>query len=142
MFVGPHDDDVVLGAGIFIQLAHRENVPVYVMIVTDGSMGYCSQEQRNNISEIRREETYRCYTSLGVPRDNIIWLAFPDCRLNYYRGRRLSNSNDRTKIEGFLGLQNSFTYWLRKIAPSQCFLPTSNDLHPDHTSSVLEASFR
>ncbi|GAH40272.1 unnamed protein product, partial [marine sediment metagenome] len=27
---------------------------------------------------------------------------------------------------------NSFTYWLRKIAPTQCFLPTSSDLHPDH----------
>jgi LmbE family N-acetylglucosaminyl deacetylase len=37
-----------------------------------------------------------------------------------------------TEIENYIGLQNSFTYWIRKIAPSQCFLPTSNDLHPDH----------
>ena len=35
-------------------------------------------------------------------------------------------------IEGFVGMQNSFTYHLRKIKPTQCFLPTSNDLHPDH----------
>ena len=132
LFVSPHDDDAVLGAGLFMQLAQRENVPVYILIVTDGSMGYCSREQKDKISEIRREETYACYMSLGVPRENIIWLAFPDCRLNYYRGRRLSDSNDWTKLEGHIGLQNSFTHWIRKIAPSQCFLPTSNDLHPDH----------
>ncbi len=95
-------------------------------------MGYCTKEQRLDISEIRKDETYQCYKSLGVPEENIIWLGFPDCRLNYYRGRRISDSNDLTKIEGFIGLQNSFTYWLRKIAPTQCFLPTSNDLHPDH----------
>ena len=37
LFISPHDDDVVLGAGLFIQLAQRENVPVYILIVTDGS---------------------------------------------------------------------------------------------------------
>lgn len=132
LLISPHDDDVVLGAGLFIQLAQRENVPIYIMIVTDGSMGYCTKEQKDHISEIRRQETYECYASLGVPKENIIWLGFPDCRLNYYRGRRFSDSNDLTKLEGFIGLQNSFTHWLREIVPSQCFLPTSSDLHPDH----------
>ncbi len=92
LFVSPHDDDVVLGAGLFIQLAQRENVPVYILIVTDGSMGYCSEEQRDRISEIRQKETYQCYKSLGVPEENIIWMGFPDCRLSYYRGRRISDS--------------------------------------------------
>ena len=132
LFISPHDDDVALGAGLFIQLAQRENIPVYILIVTDGSMGYCTKEQKDKISEIRQKETYDCYKSLGVPDENIIWLAFPDCRLNYYRGRRFSDSNDWTKFEGFIGLQNSFTHWIRKIAPTQCFLPTSSDLHPDH----------
>ncbi len=132
LFISPHDDDVVMGAGLFIQLALRENVPVYILIVTDGSMGYCSEEEMPVISEIRREETYKCYRSLGVPEENIIWLAYPDCRLNYYRGRREAESDDQVSIEKHIGLQNSFTYWLRKISPTQCFLPTSNDLHPDH----------
>ena len=132
LFISPHDDDVALGAGLFIQLAQRENIPVYILIVTDGSMCYCTKEQKDKISEIRQKETYDCYKLLGVPEENIIWLAFPDCRLNYYRGRRFSDSNDWTKHEGFIGLQNSFTHWIRKIAPTQCFLPTSSDLHPDH----------
>ncbi len=28
--------------------------------------------------------------------------------------------------------QNAFTYCLRKIRPTQCFLPTSKELHPTH----------
>ena len=39
---------------------------------------------------------------------------------------------NRASLPEIPDLQNSFTYYLRKIAPTQCFLPTSNDLHPDH----------
>lgn len=132
LFISPHDDDVVLGAGLFIQLAIKEKVPVYLLIVTDGTMGYCSKQQKDTIGEIRRKETEECYKTLGIPQENIIWLGFPDCRLNYYRGRRPAKSDDAAVLEGFSGLQNSFTHWIRRIAPSQCFLPTSSDLHPDH----------
>jgi len=132
LFISPHDDDVVIGAGLLIQLARKESVPVYILVVTDGSMGYCSPEEKDSIAEIRREETFDCYESLGIPRENIIWLGFPDCRLNYCRGRRPAQTSEATAIEGFIGMQNSFTHYIRKIRPTQCFLPTSNDLHPDH----------
>jgi LmbE family N-acetylglucosaminyl deacetylase len=132
LFISPHDDDVVIGSGLLIQLARKENVPVHILIVTDGSMGYCSADEKDHIAEIRRKETFECYKSLGVPAENIIWLGYPDCRLNYFRGRRPAQKGDITAIEGFVGMQNSFTHHLRKIKPTQCFLPTSNDLHPDH----------
>ncbi|MFA6175702.1 MAG: PIG-L family deacetylase [Phycisphaerae bacterium] len=132
LFISPHDDDVVLGGGLFMQLAKLENVPVHILIVTDGTMGYCSKEEKDTISDIRRKETFACYQSLGIPKENIVWLGFPDCRLNSYRGRRPAEPSDKAQIEGFTGLQNSFTYYLRKIRPTQCFLPTSSDLHPDH----------
>ncbi len=132
MIVSPHDDDAVLGAGLLIQLAQRENVPVYIIIVTDGSMGYCSFNQKESIAKIRQQETFEAYESLGVPRENIIWLGYPDCQINNYRGRSKSNAGEKLEIKGFKGLQNSFTYYLRKISPTQCFLPTCNDLHPDH----------
>ena len=132
LFISPHDDDAVIGAGLLIQLAKRENVPVHILIVTDGSMGYCSPEEKNNISEIRRSETLQCYQMLDVPKENIGWLGLPDCRLTEYRGRRPASKADKAAIEGFTGLQNAFTYHLRKIRPTQSFLPTSSDLHPDH----------
>jgi LmbE family N-acetylglucosaminyl deacetylase len=131
-FISPHDDDVVLGGGLMMQLAKRENVPVHIMIVTDGSMGYCSMEEKDTIVEIRKAETFACYESLGIPRQNIHWLGFPDCQLTAFRGRRPAKKGEPAEIEGFNGLQNAFTYFLRKIRPTQVFLPTSNDLHPDH----------
>jgi LmbE family N-acetylglucosaminyl deacetylase len=132
LMISPHDDDAALGAGLLIQLSKRENVPVHILIVTDGSMGYCSTAEKDAIAQIRRKESFECYQSLGVPKENIIWLGFPDCRLSIYRGRSCASPNDPVAISGFAGLQNTFTYYLRNIKPTQCFLPTHNDLHPDH----------
>lgn len=132
LFISPHDDDSIMGAGLLIQLALSENVPVHIILATDGSMGYCSLDEKDSIAEIRRKETFDCYQSLGIPAENLIWLGYPDCRLSEYRGRRPAKPNDPTAIEGFTGLQNSLTYHIRKIRPTQCFVPTSNDLHPDH----------
>jgi LmbE family N-acetylglucosaminyl deacetylase len=132
-FFSPHDDDVVLGGGLMMQLAKRENVPVHIVIITDGSMGYCSAEEKDTIVEIRRAETFACYESLGIPRQNIHWLGFPDCRLTAYRGRRpAAQKGEQAEMFGYNGLQNAFTHILRKIRPTQVFMPTSNDLHPDH----------
>ena len=132
LMVSPHDDDVVLGAGLLIQLARRENVPVYVLIVTDGSMGYCSLEEKDTIAQTRKREALECYQGLGIPQDRIILLDFPDCRLHSFRGRSPARSDEPLAVGGFVGLQNSFTHQLRSIKPTQCFLPTANDLHPDH----------
>lgn len=132
LFVGPHDDDAVLGCGLLIQLARREDVPVDILIVTDGSMGYCSLDEKTTIARIRRDESLECYRILGVPAENITWLGYPDCRLNSFRGRIPADSSAPPAIAGFAGLQNSLTHCLRRIRPTQCFLPTCNDLHPDH----------
>ena len=132
LFVSPHDDDVALGAGLLIQLAQREKIPVHIIIVTDGSMGYCDIKEKDTIAEIRREETFDCYQRLGVPKENITWLGFPDCRLAYYRGRKPVETKSDMDIEDCVGLQNTFTHHLRRVNPTQCFLPTCNDLHPDH----------
>ncbi len=132
LFVSPHDDDVILGGGLTMQLALSEGVDVYILIVTDGSMGYCSPEEKDTIAATRKQETYACYESIGVPRENIIWLGYPDCRINLFRGRRKADTADPSVIEGYTGMQNSFTWALRNIQPSKCLLPTVADLHPDH----------
>lgn len=132
LFVSPHDDDAVLGVGLLIQLARREKTPVHILIVTDGSMGYCSPQEKDTISHIRHDEALECYRTLGVPSKNIVWLDYPDCRLNHFRGRAPADSDAPPAVAGFVGLQNSFTHCLRRIRPTQCFVPTCNDLHPDH----------
>lgn len=132
LFICPHDDDIVGGAGLLVQLAVKENVNVHILIATDGGMGYCSLEEKDSIAQIRRDETFECYQALGVPEENIIWIGFPDCRLHSYRGRRAAKPQDVAVIEGHTGIENAFTYHLRRVNPTRCFVPTSTDLHPDH----------
>lgn len=132
LFISPHDDDVVIGGGIAIQLAISLGIEVHLLIVTDGSMGYCSEEQVDTISELRKKETLACYGELGICEENIHWLDFPDSWLTQYRGRQKASADQECVINNHSGLQNSFTHYARKIKPTHCFLPTCADLHPDH----------
>jgi LmbE family N-acetylglucosaminyl deacetylase len=131
LFVSPHDDDVPLGGGLWMQAAAQAGVDVNVLVVTDGSMGYCTLEQRDSISEIRRKETYESYQILGVPKEKVQYIGYPDGGLYTWCGRRKAKPGEPA-IEGYVGLSNAFTYHLRKIKPQRVFVPTIADLHPDH----------
>ncbi|MCE5302985.1 MAG: PIG-L family deacetylase [Planctomycetaceae bacterium] len=132
MFVSPHDDDVVIGAGLTFQVGLAVGASVNAVVVTDGRMGYCRFEQRRSIVKIRREETEKAYEILGLPVENLRFLECPDCNLNAYRGRHFTTIGAPTEIEGAGGMQNALTHALRQVRPNRVFLPTHADLHPDH----------
>lgn len=132
LFVSPHDDDVVIGAGLTFQIGLAEGADVHAVVVTDGRMGYCRFEQRRNIVKIRRAETEKSYAVLGLPAERLLFIECPDCNLNAYRGRHFTTIGAPTEIEGAGGMQNAITYALRQVRPNRVFLPTSADLHPDH----------
>src|SRR5215210_2558296 len=133
LFVSPHDDDLCLSCGLLMQQAVAEGVNVQILVVTDGRMGYCTLDQRDTIAEIRREETYESFALLGIPKTNICYVGYPDGGLNPLCGRRKAQPNDEVKpIEGYVGLQNAFTYHLRRTRATRVFLPTCADLHPVH----------
>lgn len=137
LFIVPHDDDACIGAGLLLQLAVQAGVSVSVVITTDGSMGYCSIEQRDSIVAIRQKETLAGLRLLGV--DAVEWLGFPDCDLARFQGRRAAAPGTAAQIAGYSGLENSYTCALRRIRPGRLFLPTANDLHPDHKIVYQEA---
>ena len=66
LFLSPHDDDLAIGAGLWMQAAVKEGIDVQVLVVTDGRMGYCTLEQRDQIADIRRKETYASFKLLGI----------------------------------------------------------------------------
>jgi len=131
LMVNPHDDDLPVGAGLWIQAAVRAGVRVEALVVTDGRMGYCTAKQRKNITAIRREETYRAYEILGVPRKRVTYIGYPDGNLSQFEGRRKAKRGEDA-IAGYIGLQNAFTYYLRALRPARVFVPSPADLHPDH----------
>src|SRR5512136_1259685 len=108
MFVSPHDDDIVTGAGLTFQAGMAEGAQVHAVITTDGRMGYCRFPQRRTISKIRMAEAQKSFEILGLPADRLHFLGFPDCNLNNYRGRHFATIGDPTEIEGASGMQNAF----------------------------------
>jgi LmbE family N-acetylglucosaminyl deacetylase len=133
LFVSPHDDDLVIGAGLWMQAAVAAGVDVQVLVVTDGRMGYCTLEQRDRIADIRKAETYESFGILGVGRNQIAYIGYPDGALYDLQGRRKHRSDDEvTPTQGYVGLCNEFTYHLRRTRPARVFVPTIADLHPDH----------
>jgi LmbE family N-acetylglucosaminyl deacetylase len=131
LFVSPHDDDLVIGAGLWLQAAVNAGVDVQILVVTDGRMGYCTLEQRDHIADIRRKETYESFGLLGIGKDKVAYVGYPDGGLYGLQGRRHAQPGE-LDIEGYIGLQNAFTYHLRRTRPTRVFCPTIADLHPDH----------
>jgi LmbE family N-acetylglucosaminyl deacetylase len=133
LFISPHDDDLVIGCGLLMQAAVAAGVDVQVLVVTDGRMGYCTLEQRDSISQIRRTETYESFAMLGIGQERIAWVGYPDGGLYTLQGRRKHRPDDDVEaIEGYVGLSNAFVYHLRRTRPVRMFVPTIADLHPDH----------
>jgi len=136
LFIAPHDDDIVMGAGLLVQKALAERVDLTMAITTDGRMGYCEASQRDAIAHIRKSETIESFRMIGV--EQVRWLGFPDCDLARYLGRRQAAAGDPGVVAGYTGLQNAYVNLLRRVRPTRLFLATGNDLHPDHKSVYQE----
>ncbi|WP_020610773.1 PIG-L deacetylase family protein [Sediminispirochaeta bajacaliforniensis] len=124
LFVVPHDDDAVIGAGLAVAAGVQARCNVTVAITTDGRLGYCDDHERKNIAEIREAETREALNALGNP--DCRFLSFPDGDLFTRRGRSLSSDAPNG------GLQGAYTALLREVRPDRLFLCSNSDLHPDH----------
>ena len=87
LFVSPHDDDACIGAGLWIQAAIHAGIEVYLVVVTDGRMGYCHTNQQESIIETRRMETYDSCAILGLNQQYIKYIDYPDGGLFTLQGR-------------------------------------------------------
>lgn len=143
LFVAAHDDDIVCGAGLTFLAAVANGISVHAAVVSNGRMGYCSAGQRHSIVKIRKREASDSFRLLGLPEGRLDQFDYDDGNLAQEAGRRFSMSpNDSNAIGGGVGLQNTMTWLLRKVAPTRIFMPNRLDLHPDHrvTNSELVIS--
>lgn len=136
LFIVPHDDDAMIGGGLLLQCLQEKNIPISVVITTDGSLGYCDARQKETIAEIRRRESLDSFQLINIKE--VEWLNFPDCNLSHHGGRRVAKLGDPYIVEGYTGLQNAFTYCLRKIRPSRVFVATGADINIDHQAVYHE----
>ncbi len=130
LFISPHDDDIVVGAGILVVCAVEHGVHCSMRIATDGSMGYCDLSEKDSITRIRKDEAQESFSVLGVT--DVEWLGFADNDLYRFAGRRPAQAGDPGVISGYTGLQNAMTSMIRTTRPTRIFVPGLTDFHPDH----------
>jgi LmbE family N-acetylglucosaminyl deacetylase len=105
--------------------AHR-GIPVAVAVATDGCAGWFSAAPRpdpDDIVEIRRREWHGALDALGVSRADRFELEFPDGELSEHEDE----------------LTNRLGELFRRVRPSQVFVTSSGDPHPDHRTLTQAA---
>ncbi len=132
LFIGPHDDDIVIAGGLLLQAALAAGVDVHCAVVTDGRQGYTRVEDAESIAAIRRSEAEESFALVGTVNP-VVWMGYPDGDLARHGGRRRAVGEDEPDVRrGRTGLQNSLVAELRRIDPSRVFALSGVDHHPDH----------
>jgi N-acetylglucosamine malate deacetylase 1 len=134
LIFAPHQDDETLGCGGLIALKCRQDVPVGVVFLTDGSQSHGSQAQgqegmlahQRHVSK-RRQEAETALAILGVPSARTHFLDFQDGGLS-----QLSREQCREGVERLVQL-------LRDFVPEEIYLPHHQDRHPDHEATYTLA---
>jgi LmbE family N-acetylglucosaminyl deacetylase len=124
MVFSPHQDDETFGCGGMIAQKREQGVPVAVVFLTDGQGGGNSDAESNNkIVQIRKQESIKALTILGVELSNIYFLDKQDGSL-----LNLKNEEKQYTISQIAGL-------LKKYKPEEVYVPHKKDCHRDHEAS-------
>jgi len=111
LVISPHPDDETLAIGGFVASRCLQGVEVIVLAVTDGENAYGTDD---SLGEIRRAEQERAGARLGISREKIVRLGFPDSGVEtreeeLFRRTKALISRDTLLVA-----------------------PWSQDFHPDH----------
>src|ERR1700682_337022 len=136
MLIAPHPDDESLACGVMLQQAVRATAAVRVVYVTDGDNNPWPQrflERRWHLGEIarkrwgrlRRVEARAALRVLGVSPSNARFLGWPDQALTELLMRDCQSR------------QEHFATIIAKWAPTDLFIPSATDTHPDHNAVAV-----
>ncbi|HSV31384.1 MAG TPA: PIG-L family deacetylase [Atribacteraceae bacterium] len=162
MIIAPHCDDEILAAGGIIQRSAAAGQTVKVVFVTSGDgfgLEYEGLSETNrlprgvNLGYLRQREAIKALEILGLAKENIIFLGYPDKGLEkmwwlfhshdqpYYsrniKGYRSPYFTSYTPGAVFCGnkLLDDIMRLFTSFQPNTLYLPDSYDLHPDHRAT-------
>lgn len=110
MIVSPHQDDEVIGAGIYINEAVKAGATVEIVFATDGN--------KHGLKDVRHQEAINADAVLGVPASNLIFFNFPDSDLPAHQADFEAKLN--TEINNF--------------KPTTVITTMVQDIHSDHSA--------
>lgn len=130
--IAPHADDESLGCGGMIALLRKYNLPVYIVLLSDGTLSHPNSEKypAEKLRDLRESELISAAEILGVAADKIVF-----CR---YRDRGVPDKEN----ENFSEAVQSLTKLFGIIQPQSVFVPWRRDPHPDHRAAfqLVEAA--
>jgi LmbE family N-acetylglucosaminyl deacetylase len=120
LVIAPHMDDEVLACGGTLASLSRKDL-VFPVYATNGTrspvqLRIRGDQQNLDLEDIRMEEARRAMSVLGIPDQNLHFLAFPDGELKQYMA----------------GLRQSIGELIISLQPDQILVPFRYDRHPDH----------
>ncbi len=136
LIVAPHMDDEVLGCGGVMHL-HTDKSKIHCIYATNGARSPApllpwTGSIDPGITERRRHEALEVMGDVGIPRENAIFLDFPDGKL----------------MQNAVLFKARIAEELSRIEPAIILVPFRYDLHPDHVAvhrgvrdAVLEATY-
>ncbi len=128
MVFAPHPDDETLGCGGTILRKRAAGADVRLVFMTDGAQSHPELMAPDQMRALRAEEAVGAARALGVVREHVHLLGFPDGRLAEHReegGRRVADL-------------------LRRVRPDEVYVPYHQDGPPDHlaTTDIVQAALR
>ena len=152
--VAPHPDDEVLGAGGLIQQACAIGAEVHVIYLTSGDHNqiafklyklrlHLSPSQYIAFGEIRNREAAAAMALLGLTRDQLTFLGYPDYgTMQIWRdhwGDTPAFRSDATHTGQSYRPENvvaNFVELFRRIRPTKVFVTHPADTNPDHRAAA------
>ncbi|MGC8777478.1 MAG: PIG-L deacetylase family protein [Candidatus Caldatribacteriaceae bacterium] len=96
LLIAPHCDDEVLGAGGLLSDAQSQGVKVYVAVITNGDafrVFFSRTKKAVELGYRRQKESLAALQTLGIPRENVFFLGYPDQGLALLWTEHWSSSN-------------------------------------------------
>ncbi len=123
--LAPHPDDETLGCGGAIALLRQRSIPVHVIILSDGTKSHPDSQTHPApvLKALRETETYTALAQLGVTKEFVTFLNWPDTAVPHPAHPDFSTAVSQC------------AYYLRKYSPSLLFVPWQNDRHCDHRAT-------
>jgi LmbE family N-acetylglucosaminyl deacetylase len=167
LVIAPHPDDEAIGAAGLIQRVRSRGGSVHVVLLTSGDgfpegvevaegVAHPRPSDYRGYGVQREQETRTAMQTLGVARDAVTFLGFPDeglCRIasTYLFDKRRSFESPYTGREGpppteqivrgaryrGIDLRRELERLVAGFQPTLIALPNPEDEHPDHCSTHI-----
>jgi LmbE family N-acetylglucosaminyl deacetylase len=127
-FLSPHDDDVLLGAGYLLLATIENKGNPLLLIFCSGDAGYSSVQEKESITQKRKDEAFQAYGMLGLQKKNIFCFDISDFCLMPHVTRKFPASR---------GIFDEQVRLFRKEKVSRVVFSSGHFEHWDHTAVFL-----